>query len=135
MLWHERDISHSSAERIILPDSTIALDYMLNKFMDVVGHLVVYEDRMLENLEKSGGALFSGRLLVKLIDRGFTRSEAYDKIQRCAFSARKDSIEFKDAVLRDNGIRSVLNEKEIEEVFNVKYYMKNVDRIFRHVGI
>jgi adenylosuccinate lyase len=135
VLWHERDISHSSAERIILPDSTIALDYMLNKFMDVVGHLVVYEDRMLENLEKSGGALFSGRLLVKLIDRGFTRSEAYDKIQRCAFSARKDSIEFKDAVLRDNGIRSVLNEKEIEEVFNVKYYMKNVDRIFRHVGI
>lgn len=135
VLWHERDISHSSAERVILPDSTIALDYMLNKFMDVVGHLVVNEDRMIENLKRSGGAVFSGRLLVTLIDKGLTRSEAYDKIQKCAFNAKKENVELKDAILADDGMRSVLTEEEIEEVFNIKYYLKNVDRIFKHVGI
>ena len=135
VLWHERDISHSSAERVILPDSTIALDYMLNKFMDIVGHLVVNEERMLENLNMSKGIVFSGRLLVTLIDKGLTRNEAYDKIQKCAFNAQKSDVEFKEAALNDDGIRSVLNSDEIEEVFNIKYYIKNVDRIFRHVGI
>ncbi len=135
VLWHERDISHSSAERVILPDSTIALDYMLNKFMEIVAHLIVHEDKMLENLNLSGGFVFSGRLLVTLIDKGLTRNEAYDKIQRCAFNAKKGNLEFKDAVLADDGIRSVLGEREIEEVFNIRYYIKNVDRIFRHVGI
>ena len=135
VLWHERDISHSSAERVILPDSTILLDYMLNKFMDIVSHLVVREDRMSENLNMSKGAVFSGRLLVNLIDKGLTRNEAYDKIQACAFASKRDNIEFKDAVLRDDGIRSVLSAKEVEEIFDIKYYMKNVDRIFRHVGI
>lgn len=135
VLWHERDISHSSAERVILPDSTILLDYMFNKFMDVVGHLVVHEDRMLENLNKSKGAVFSGRLLVNLIDKGLTRNEAYDKIQAAAFVAKRDNVEFKDAVLRDDGIRSVLSEEEVEEIFNINFYMKSVDKIFRHVGI
>ncbi len=135
VLWHERDISHSSAERVILPDSTIALDYMLNKFMDVVGHLVVNEDRMLENLKRSGGAVFSGRLLVTLIEKGLTRNEAYDKIQKCAFNAKKESVELKDAMLADDGMRSILTKEEIDEVFDIKYYLKNVDRIFKHVGI
>ncbi len=135
VLWHERDISHSSAERVILPDSTIALDYMLNKFMDVVGHLVVHEDKMLWNLNISKGAVFSGRLLVCLIDKGLTRDEAYDKIQRCAFNAKNQGIEFKESVLRDDGIRSVLNEREISEIFDIKYYIRNVDKIFRKVGI
>ncbi|MFA5143348.1 MAG: adenylosuccinate lyase [Candidatus Omnitrophota bacterium] len=135
VLWHERDISHSSAERVILPDSTIALDYMLNKFADIVWHLIVHEDRMLANLNMSRGAVFSGRLLVKLIDKGLTRNEAYDKIQKCAFTAKKESLDFKDAVLSDDGIRSLLGASEIEEVFDLKYYLKNVDRIFRHVGI
>ncbi len=135
VLWHERDISHSSAERVILPDSTILLDYMLNKFMDIVGHLVVREDRMLENLERSRGAVFSGRLLVKLIDKGLTRNEAYDKIQKAAFTAGRDGIDFKEAVLRDDGIMSVLNAKEVGDVFDIKYYIKNVDKIFKHVGI
>jgi len=135
VLWHERDISHSSAERVILPDSTILLDYMLNKFMDIVGHLVVHEDRMIENLNMSKGAVFSGRLLVNLIDKGLTRNEAYDKIQAAAFASKRDNIEFKDAVLNDDGIRSVLSAKEVEEIFDIKYYMKSVDKIFRHVGI
>ena len=103
--------------------------------MDVVGHLVVHEDRMLANLNMSKGSVFSGRLLVRLIDKGLTRNEAYDKIQKCAFSAKKDAVEFKDAILHDDGIRSVLSAAEIEEIFNVRYYVRNVDKIFRRVGI
>lgn len=135
VLWHERDISHSSVERVILPDSTILLDYALNKFMDVVGHLVVREDRMLENLNKSKGVVFSGRLLLKLIEKGLTRNEAYDKIQKAAFAAKSENVEFKAALLNNDGIRSVLSADEIEGAFDLKYYLKNVDRIFRQVGI
>ena len=135
VLWHERDISHSSAERIILPDSTILLDYMLSKFIDVVSHLIVHEDRMLENLNKSGGIVFSGRLLLELVNKGLTRNEAYDKVQKAAFNAKNDNVDFKTALLNDDGIRSVLNTEEIEGVFDFKYHMKNVDRIFRQVGI
>jgi len=135
VLWHERDISHSSVERVILPDSTILLDYMLNKFMDIVGHLVVREDRMLENLARSKGVVFSGKLLLDLIDKGLTRNEAYDKIQKAAFAARQEKIDFKDALLKDDGIRSILNAREIEAVFDLKYHLKNVDRIFRQVWI
>ena len=135
VLWHERDISHSSAERIILPDSTILLDYMLNKFIDVVSHLIVHEDKMLENLNKSGGIVFSGRLLLELVNKGLTRNEAYDKVQKAAFNAKNDNVDFKTALLNDDGIRSVLNTGEIEGVFDFKYHMKNVDRIFRQVRI
>jgi len=135
VLWHERDISHSSVERVVLPDSTILLDYMINKFMDVVSHLIVNEDRMIENLNKSGGVVFSGRLLLELVNKGLTRNEAYDKVQKVAFEARRDKIVFKEALLRDDGMRSILNEKEIEEIFNFRYHVKNVDRIFRQVGI
>ena len=135
VLWHERDISHSSAERVILPDSTILLDYMLNKFMDIIGHLVVHEDRMMENLNKSGGVVFSGRLLLELVNKGLTRNEAYDKVQKAAFNAKKDGLAFKDALLRDDGILSILGSDEIEKIFDFKYHTKSVDRIFRKVGI
>ena len=135
VLWHERDISHSSVERVILPDSTILLDYMLNKFMDITSHLVVREERMRENLDKSGGVVFSGRLLLELLKKGLTRDEAYDKVQKAAFHAKKEGMAFKDAILADDGIRSILNEEEIEDVFDFKYHLKHVDKIFRHVGI
>jgi adenylosuccinate lyase len=135
VLWHERDISHSSVERVILPDSTILLDYMLVKFMDVVGHLVVHEDRMKENIDKSRGVVFSGRLLLELIAKGLTRNEAYDKIQKTAFNARQEGIDFKDALLEDDGMRSVLSKDEIEDIFDLKYHLKHVDKIFRRVGI
>ena len=135
VLWHERDISHSSAERVILPDSTILLDYMLVKFMDIVGHLLVHEDRMIENLNKSGGVVFSGRLLLELVNKGLTRNEAYDLVQKVAFSAKRDNLTFKEALVRDDGINSILNEDEIEDVFDFKYHAKHVDRIFRKVGI
>ncbi len=135
VLWHERDISHSSVERIILPDSAILLDYMLNKFSDIVAKLIVHEDRMLENLNRSKGTFFSGKVLLELVNKGFTRNEAYDLVQRAAFIAKKDEINFMDALLKDNDIRSVLGAKAIEEIFNIRYYIRNVDRIFRRVGI
>lgn len=134
-LWHERDISHSSVERIILPDSTIILDYMLNKFIDVISHLIVHEDRMLENLNKSKGVIFSGRLLLELVNKGLTRNDAYDKVQRAAFNAKKSNMDFKDALIGDDGIGSILSDSEIKEIFNFRYHIKHVDKIYRRVGI
>lgn len=135
VLWHERDISHSSVERVILPDSTILLDYMLGTFTDVVSRLIVNEGRMLENLKMSGGVVFSGKLLLELINKGLTRNEAYDKVQQVAFAAKRDNDTFRDALLRDDGIRSILTIDQIEEIFDFNYHIKNVDRIFRQVGI
>ena len=135
VLWHERDISHSSVERVILPDSTILLDYMLDKFTAIVSRLAVNEERMLDNLNKSGGVVFSGRLLIELVNRGLTRNEAYDRVQQVAFAARRDNVDFKKAMLSDDGIRSLMKIEEIEDVFDFRYHTKNVDRIFRQVGI
>lgn len=135
VLWHERDISHSSAERVILPDSTILLDYMLNKFIDIVAHLLVNEDRMKENLDKSGGVVFSGKLLLDLINKGLTRNEAYDRVQAVAFAARRDSKTFREALAGDESVRAILTDGEIEAIFDYKYHVKNVDKIFRQVGI
>ncbi len=135
VLWHERDISHSSVERVILPDSTILLDYMMNKFADIISHLVVHEDRMLANLHKSGGVVFSGRLLLELVNKGLTRNEAYDKVQKVAFDAKRNDLAFKNALLADEEMRSILSDKEIEDIFDLKYHLKNIDRIYRQVGI
>ncbi|MBP7056462.1 MAG: adenylosuccinate lyase [Candidatus Omnitrophica bacterium] len=135
VLWHERDISHSSVERVILPDSTILLDYMLNKFMGIVSNLGVNEARMLENLNKSGGVVFSGRLLLELVDKGLTRNDAYDQVQRVAFKAKSDNISFKDALFSDDEIRRHLSLDEIGDIFDFKYHVKHVDKIFGRVGI
>jgi adenylosuccinate lyase len=135
VLWHERDISHSSVERVVLPDSTILLDYMLNKFTDLVMKLEVHEDRMLENLEKSKGVIFSQRVLLELIDKSLTRDEAYDKVQKMAFSAKEKGIDFKSALLEDDEVTSIFTAEEIKKMFDMKYHLKHVDRIFRKVGI
>jgi adenylosuccinate lyase len=135
VLWHERDISHSSVERVILPDSTILLDYMMDKFTDIVAKLIVNADRMLENLEKSKGVVFSGKILLALIDKGLARNEAYDIMQRLAFTAKHDGIDFKDALLGDDEVRGILGSKEIEALFDIRNYVNKVDRIFRRVGI
>ena len=135
VLWHERDISHSSVERVILPDSTILLNYMLNKFIDIVSKLVVHEDRMLDNLNKSKGVVFSGKILLELVNRGLSRNDAYDMVQRAAFIAKHDEIDFKDALMADDEIRKILGTPSIEEMFDIRNYIKNVDRIFRRVGV
>ncbi|MDP3730282.1 MAG: adenylosuccinate lyase [Candidatus Omnitrophota bacterium] len=135
VLWHERDISHSSVERVILPDSTILLDYMMDKFSWLAAKLVVNEERMLENLNRSKGLVFSGKILLELVNKGLSRNEAYDFVQRAAFIAKKDGIDFMDSLLADSDIRSTLGAKTIEEMFDIKYYIRSVDRIFRRVGI
>jgi adenylosuccinate lyase len=134
-LWHERDISHSSAERIILPDSTILLDYMLNKFMEVISGLMVYPDNMLANLVKTHGLIFSQRVLLELMDRGMTRTKAYDLVQKCAMKTWKDGSDFKKILLQDEEAAKFLNRKALDKIFDLDYYLRNVNKIFRKLGL
>jgi adenylosuccinate lyase len=132
-LWHERDISHSSAERIVLPDSSAALDYILSKTASLLDGLVVYPERMLENLNATRGLVFSGQLLLALTQKGVSREEAYVWAQRNAMKVWDDGGEFKELVLNDKEINSKLTGEEIEKVFDVKYYLRNVDKVFVRV--
>jgi adenylosuccinate lyase len=132
-LWHERDISHSSVERIILPDSTILVDYMLNKTANLVEKMFVYPERMQENLDLLKGLVFSGQLLLDLTDKGVSREEAYRWVQRNAMQVWKTREDFKSLVQRDPDVSSRLSAQEIAAVFNTKRYLKHVDQIFRQV--
>jgi adenylosuccinate lyase len=135
-LWHERDITHSSVERIIFPDSTILLDYMLATMTEVVKKLRVYKENMEANLQKSRGMVFSQGLLLKLIQKGLTREKAYKLIQTAAKKVWEDSrSDLCSAVLEDKGIRKLLTEKEIKSVFDYRYHTKNVRQIFKRLGI
>ncbi|MFN1836009.1 adenylosuccinate lyase [Balneola sp. MJW-20] len=134
-LWHERDISHSSAERIILPDATILLDYMLNRFSNVLERLVVFEDRMESNIWQTQGLVFSQRLLHKLIDKGMPREEAYDTVQPLAMKSWEEQTLFKPLVESDKVIRENLTQDEIDDAFDLEHHMRNVDRIFKRVGL
>src|SRR5690242_1303956 len=132
-LWHERDISHSSVERVILPDSTILLDYMLNKTTGLVEKMFDYPERMQANLDLLKGLIFSGQLLLDLTDKGVSREEAYRWVQRNAMQVWKTREDFITLVQRDPDISSRLSAKEIAAVFNAKRYLKHVDEIFRKV--
>ena len=132
-LWHERDISHSSVERVILPDSFIALDHMLRRFTRIVAGLVVHPDRMLQNLERSRGVIFSGQLLLELARRGISREQAYEWVQRNATRSFDEHKEFKKLVLADRDVTSVLSADEIEKAFDLQVQLRNVDRIFDRV--
>ncbi len=132
-LWHERDISHSSAERVVLPDSSIALDYMLEKMRALVDGLVVYPERMLENLNATRGLIFSGQLLLALTRRGVARERAYEWVQRAAAKVWDEGADFKTAASEDEEISRHLNREEIERVFSLATYMRNVDRVFARV--
>ena len=134
-LWGERDISHSSVERVIIPDSTILLDYILNKFIEVLENLVVYPENMLGNLLKTKGLIFSQKVLLELMQKGLGRSQGYDIVQRLAFSAIKEGIEFKDSLLKDKEMRKFLSKEEIESCFNLDDHLKNVDIIFKRLGL
>ena len=134
-LWHERDISHSSAERIILPDATELLDYMLNRFAGILENLVVYEDTMLQNIYKTKGAIFSQRVMTSLINKGLTRENAYDIIQKIAIKSYNENLYFKDLVLENEEVLKKLSKKEIEECFTLDYYFKNVDYIYKKCNI
>ncbi|MDD5197181.1 MAG: adenylosuccinate lyase [Candidatus Omnitrophica bacterium] len=134
-LWHERDISHSSVERIIIPDSTLALDYMLNKFIQVIEGLNVYPEHMMANLIKTRGLIFSQRVLLALMEKGLARPKAYDLVQRSAMRTWKEEIDFKDALLLDAQVLKVLSEKELDKIFDLNYYLRNVNKVFKRVGL
>jgi len=134
-LWHERDISHSSAERIIIPDSTILLDYMLNKFIQVLESLVVYPDNMLLNLARTRGLIFSQRVLLALMDKGLRRNHAYDIVQRCAMKTWKQNLQFKEVLLEDPQASECLSRRELDKIFDLDYYLRNVNKIFKKVGL
>ncbi|MBN1687810.1 MAG: adenylosuccinate lyase [Candidatus Omnitrophica bacterium] len=135
-LWHERDISHSSVERVIFPDSTILLHYMLTLMQRVVKDLVVFPENMIANLEKSRGMVFSQALLLRLVKKGLLREEAYALVQSAAKGVWENpNMTLQKAVTKDRKIRKNLSETEIREVFNYKHHLKNVDAIFKRVGI
>jgi adenylosuccinate lyase len=134
-LWHERDISHSSTERILVPDSTILVDYMLQKMSYVIDNLVVYPERMKQNIERSQGLTFSQRLLLALIDKKLTREQAYQIVQTAAMKARSTGAHLKDLILQDKEARKYLSEQEINKVFDIAYYLRNVGVIFKRLGL
>ena len=129
-LWHERDISHSSAERIIFPDSLILVDFMLNRFENIVRNLVVHEKNMLKNTEKFGGIIFSQKALLKLIEKGLTREESYKIVQRNALDAFENDGDFKANLLEDKDVTSRLNKDEIDAIFNKEDFLKNIAAIY-----
>ena len=129
-LWHERDISHSSAERIIFPDSTQLVNFMLVRFNNVLKNLVVYEDNMKKNTNLYGGIVYSQKVLLKLVEKGLTREDAYEIVQKNALSAIDNDGNFKENLLRDNRIVEKLSAKELNDCFDTKDYLKNVESIF-----
>lgn len=134
-LWHERDISHSSAERVVLPDSSIALDYMLQKAIGLIDGLVVYPERMLENLGATRGLIFSGQLLLALTNKDVSRETAYEWVQRNAMRVWDEDRDFHELVKVDPDITSRLSAEEIDRTFSLDHYLRNVDQIFKRLGI
>jgi adenylosuccinate lyase len=132
-LWHERDISHSSAERIIFPDSLTLVDFMLNRFKSVVQNLVVHEKNMLKNTDKFGGIVFSQKVLLKLIEKGLTREEAYRLVQRNALEAFNNDGDFRINLLNDEDVTKLLTPVEIDEIFNKEEFLKNINEIYSRI--
>src|SRR5579863_4424737 len=132
-LWHERDISHSSVERVIFPDSTILVDYLLAKTADLIERLLVYPERMKKNLESTGGLIFSGQLLVDLVEAGMLREEAYRLVQSHAMRAWKEDLNFREEVGRDAKIASLLSAEKLDHTFDYARQLGNVDAIFERV--
>jgi adenylosuccinate lyase len=132
-LWHERDISHSSVERIIIPDSSILVDYMLNRMKNIIEGLQVYPERMKENMARSYGLYNSQKVMLALTDKGLTREDAYSMVQKNAMKSWKERKNFKGLLLKDKAIRKHLSPKRIDDIFNLKHYFKNIDYIFDRV--
>jgi adenylosuccinate lyase len=132
-LWHERDISHSSVERVIIPDSTTLLDYMLQKTSNLIDTMFIYPERMLRNLESTGGLVFSGQLLLDLVEHGVSREDAYRMVQHHAMRAWKEDLNFRDLVLKDREITQLVPRRKIEHAFDLQRQLRNVDKIFARV--
>jgi adenylosuccinate lyase len=134
-LWHERDISHSSVERVILPDSFIALDHMLRRFARIVRGMVVYPDRMRQNLDRSRGVVFSGTVLLELAKKGVSREQSYEWVQRNAMRSFEEQRDFKALLQADVDVTRVLSAAEIERAFDLDEQLKHVDHIFDRVFV
>ncbi|MCD6117154.1 adenylosuccinate lyase [bacterium] len=134
-LWHERDISHSSVERVILPDSTIIIHYMLTKALGLIDKLIVYPENMKKNLERTHGLIFSQALLLALVKRGLTREESYAMVQKSAMKCWKDGTDFFDEVVNNKDILNNITDSEIKDLFNLDIQLRNVDNIFKRVGL
>jgi adenylosuccinate lyase len=134
-LWHERDISHSSTERIVLPDSCLALDYMLSVFTYIMNGLKVYPENMHRNIELTQGVIFSQRVLLALIDKGLSREEAYRMVQDNALKAWEERKSFLSLLEADRRITSHLSKKELDSLFDYGYYLKHVDEVFERLGL
>jgi adenylosuccinate lyase len=132
-LWHERDISHSSAERVILPDSTTLTDYMLAKTTNLLDRMFVYPERMKANLESTGGLVFSGQLLLDLVEQGVSREDAYRMVQSHAMRAWKEGLNFRELIMRDKNITARVPAKAIQSAFDLKRQLRNIDAIFARV--
>jgi len=132
-LWHERDISHSSAERIVIPDSTTLADYLLNKTSNLIETMFVYPDRMIANLESTRGLVFSGQLLLDLVEAGVSREDAYRLVQSHAMRAWKEDLDFRKLIVNDPEIRGKVPRAKIERAFDLKRQLKNIDKIFGRV--
>lgn len=135
-LWNERDISHSSVERVIVPDSTIILDYMLAKFTDTITNLLVYPENMMRNIERTHGLIFSQRVLLALVEeKGLSRERAYELVQRNAMETWRTGKNFRDLLLADAELTAQLDKKDIDELFDYNYHLKNVDEIYKRFGL
>lgn len=134
-LWHERDISHSSAERVILPDATITLNYMLNRFGNIVKNLTVFPENMKRNMDRTFGLIYSQRILLALIDKGLVREEAYDTVQPLAMQAWDEQVQFRTLVDASEKITSYLTKEELDECFDYNYHLQHVDMIFERLGL
>ncbi len=134
-LWHERDISHSSVERVIAPDATIVVDFMLKRLTGVLEGLVVYPERMKRNLELLKGLVFSQRVLLKLVEKGMTREDAYRIVQRCAMKVWKEEMDFREVLKKDEDAMALLKPQEIDSCFKLKPYLEHIDYIFKRVFV
>ncbi|SFE67435.1 adenylosuccinate lyase [Paenibacillus algorifonticola] len=134
-LWHERDISHSSAERVILPDATMLLNYMLNRLGNIINNLQVFPENMKRNMQRTFGVPFSGRVMTKLIDKGFSREQAYDTVQPRAMQAWEEQRQFRDIIESTKEITELLSTEDIDDCFNPTWHLKHVDTIFTRLGL
>jgi adenylosuccinate lyase len=132
-LWHERDISHSSVERVIAPDSTILMDYMLNRLTGLIGNLLVYPERMKENLNRMKGLVFSQQLLLALAESGLSREDAYQLVQFHAMKVWRENVDFQSLIQNDARISEALGQEKIKEIFDLNYHLKYIDDIFDRV--
>ena len=134
-LWHERDISHSSAERVIAPDATIVLDFALARFRGLMENLLVYPDRMKKNLERTRGLMYSQRVLLALAAKGLSREKAYEVVQKSAMEAWRGEKELSSLLWKDREVRAQLTREEFDDLFDIRYYLKNIDAIFDRVFV